>query len=208
MSISQKKKQSDGSTSHVTKDKKDITCFRCKKKGHYMNKCSKANNSNGANNVFSATYLNGNVKATDFYIDSGCSTHLTARKDWMTNIRNPDSPNITVANNNSMSAECAGDIEIATFADNNRFEVKINNILYVPGLTSNLLSVSQLIKSGNEVIFEENSCKIYNKRGLIATAELIDNIYRLKFEPIFKPTVFAAAAVSGETWHRRFGHKL
>ncbi|XP_072391188.1 uncharacterized protein [Diabrotica undecimpunctata] len=114
-------KSSEVSTNHVKnvnkKDKRNITCFRCKQKGHFMNKCPNANN-----NAFSAVFLSRKFKSTDFYIDSGCSTHLTARKDWLRNIRDGSMSNISVANSELLTVECAGDMMITTIVDNKRSE--------------------------------------------------------------------------------------
>ena len=38
----------------------------------------------------------------------------------------------------------------------------INNVLYVPKLDKNLLSVSQMMKNGYSVHFKGNDCKIFN----------------------------------------------
>lgn len=40
-----------------------------------------------------------------------------------------------------------------------KFDIKIYNIQYVPGLTTNILSISQLIKTGNhQKVFNEKGC--------------------------------------------------
>lgn len=42
-------------------------------------------------------------------------------------------------------------------ANKQKFDIKIYNVQYVPGLTINILSISQLIKTGNKV-FNEKGC--------------------------------------------------
>lgn len=203
----------------TTNVRKDIVCYRCKKTGHFMNKCpeilssknSQQNNQKrfnpGGSNAFSAVFLSGEFNNTDWYVDSGASIHLTAKDDWLMNVKKePGLKEIMVANKTKIPVVCEGDIEINTIIDTERHNIVINNVLYVPDLTTNLLSVSQLIKNGNKVIFNEKGCEIYNGYGkLVAKANLLDNVYRLVFE---KPeqSLLAAVAVPGEVWHRRFGH--
>lgn len=66
-----------------------------------------------------------------------------------------------------------------------------------------LLSVSQLIKKGNKVSFNNKRCMINNQRNeLIASADCMDGVYKLnvkQLDCLFTP-------VSGRVWHRRFAH--
>ncbi|KAK9752604.1 methyltransferase (DUF5641) [Popillia japonica] len=128
---------------------------------------------------------------------------------------------ITVANNNKVPVVCTGDIDIKTEVNDKQFDIVIRDALCVPNLTTNLLSVSQLIKKGNRVIFTEKDCQIYNSVGeLIATADLQENVYKLNIEliatadlqenvyklNIIKPETNKCFLATANMWHRRLGH--
>lgn len=149
-------------------------------------------------------FLNGNFNSSEWYIDSGASVHLTPREDWIKNASYEQGREIIVANNEKVQALCSGDVRIITNTNERDYEICVENVLCVPSLTTNLLSVSQLIKKGNSVKFTNNGCYIYNqKHDLIATASLVNGVYKVN---IAKQESLAATVVSGETWHRRLGH--
>jgi len=200
------KEHRGGASSGLKKDLRDVTCFKCKKTGHFMNKCPEVKKNEDSSNAFNAVFLTGNFNNTDWYVDSGCSVHLTSRKDWLENV-NKDVPvkEITVANNTRLAIAGSGDVQITTTIAEEEHSVRVSNVLYVPNLMTNLLSVSQLIKNDNKVIFHKQGCDIYNKSGqLIAQANLVDNVYKLNFKK--SQINLAGLAVSAEVWHRRFGH--
>lgn len=94
-------------------------------------------------------------------------------------------------------------MEITT---NHGFDITVKNVLCVPSLTTNLLSVSELIKNGNSVDFEPNKCLIRNKSGdLVAEADLIDGVYKLSLKNT-KDCLLTPSVADGDTWHRRLGH--
>ena len=73
-----------------------------------------------------------------WYLDSGCSSHMSGRKDWFVNI-NPSMKNmVKFANNNILEDEGIGDVMIIR-KDGKRSV--IFNVLYIPGMKSNLLSL-------------------------------------------------------------------
>lgn len=197
-----KKTWKGGSTSKsLNKDKSNIICFKCKQAGHYMSKCP----NNKLDTGLSAVFTTGKFKNTDWYIDSGASVHLTAKKEWLTNERKPDLLEIMVANKTKIPVECAGDVQIKTVINEETFNVLLNNVQYVPDLTTNLLSVGQLISNGNKVIFDKKGCKIYNTNNvLVGTANLENNVYKLSIEK--QDVSLLAAAITGKVWHQRLGH--
>lgn len=124
--------------------------------------------------------------------------------DWIINkSENSNIQEIVVANKDKIKVLCSGDVNIQTFANNKTYDVTVKNVLCVPELTTNLLSVSQLITNGNNVSFKENCCKIFNNQNeLVAIAYLIDGVYKLETKKVNK----CFLTVDGITWHRRFGH--
>lgn len=136
---------------------KQIKCYRCKKVGHYKNQCTnnENNSSNPKNkermqsNAFSAVFLSGNFSKDEWYIDSGASVYLTANESWVMNAQYEQSKEIVVANSQKVSVLCSGDVNITTTTDNCEYDIIVKNVFCVPTLTTNLLSVSQLMLKGN-----------------------------------------------------------
>lgn len=214
----------NGNKSHnpnVTSAKKEIRCYHCKQIGHYKSNCPvlksnrgnqglKSNNGNQEKaNVFSAVFLGGQIfSKNDWYVDSGASVHLTTNKDWLFDVTSPkDLTEIVVANKSKALVKCTGNLNLTTVVEEKKFDVLVKDVLYVPQVATNLLSVSQLIKNGNKVIFGSDGCKIFNKDALlIGVARLVDNMYKLYTELPKQCFIASGTPVSGETWHRRLGH--
>lgn len=214
-----KKNRSVGNTATIdnaqmSKSKpKVITCYKCKQTGHYRNQCTfskkdlsnKNKNERTDSNAFSAVFLNGEFCKSDWYIDSGASVHLTANEKWLSNVsRDLMIKEIVVANKDKVPVLCSGNVQITTKTRTCEYDITIENVLCVPKLTTNLLSVSQLISKGNKVSFNKDGCQIFNQVGvLVATASLLNGVYKLNM-PEYDST--AAVMVSSEVWHRRLGH--
>lgn len=196
----------------TSKSKKVIKCYKCKQTGHYRNQCTNVDKDSPytnsserkQTNAFSAVFLNGNFSKNDWYIDSGASAHLTANEHWVKNVSNEHSvKEIVVANKEKVPVKCSGDVKITTLTDNCEYDVVVEGVLCVPSLTTNLISVSQLIAKGNRVLFTNDGCQIFNKLNvLVATACLMNGVYKLRMPD----ELLAAVVTSSDIWHRRLGH--
>ena len=91
-----------------------------------------------------------------WYIDSGCSKHMTRDASKFTHISPKNSGHVTYGDNNK--GRILGIIKIGT--NSSTF---IENVLLVDGLKHNLLSVSQLCDKGYLVSFDSHNCVIENK---------------------------------------------
>ena len=84
----------------------------------------------------------------------------------------------------------------------------LENVLYVPGLSCNLISVSQLIDHSNCTIqFTHNMCVIQNRtsRMLIGEGERRDGLYY--FKGILRSTALKVdKGISLDLWHQRLRH--
>ncbi|KAG8239896.1 hypothetical protein J437_LFUL018516, partial [Ladona fulva] len=85
--------------------------------------------------------LSVQIEPTGWYIDSGATSHMTKHKDWLLSHENESvCMNVTVAKNDKLKTAGNGDVLVKLKGDK---EAKvISNVLYVPELSANLLSVS------------------------------------------------------------------
>jgi hypothetical protein len=83
----------------------------------------------------------------------------------------------------------------------------INDVLYVPGLTKNLISVGVLEDHGHKVLFMEKKAHLWLKDTDLSSAIVIGH----KEGGLYKVPELAQALVHStvntcELWHRRFDH--
>ena len=101
--------------------------------------------------------LHTSTSRDEWYIDSGGSKHMTPH-DLLENKKIASDDKVTAANGAKISITGVGDGKF-TFGNGN---VKIGGIMHVPDLAVNLLSVSQIVKNGNKVVFDSDGCTIFN----------------------------------------------
>ncbi|KAL0839196.1 hypothetical protein ABMA28_017164 [Loxostege sticticalis] len=81
-------------------------------------------------------------------IEVHTSMHMTMHRDWLTDITASPVPSIRIANNKELKVECCGNVCIKVKAhDGNTDLIQVRNVLFVPELKTNLLSVSKIIQN-------------------------------------------------------------
>lgn len=109
---------------------------------------------------------------------------------------------VTTENEEKMEVSGAGHTAIKL--NNNLIDVK--NMLHVPDLSTNLLSVSQAVELINSVVFDEKGCSIFNKdKKCIVNVKLIDGIYNLQGENAMC-MLSRSSNDNAMTWHRCLSH--
>ena len=89
-----------------------------------------------------------------WYIDSGCSKHMTRNKDKFMSISKSKTGNVTFGNDELGKIKGKGMVSLSNG------QGKAQDVLLVDGLKHNLLSVSQMCDRGCEVVFTSKDCKI------------------------------------------------
>lgn len=198
--------------------KTTITCYSCKQKGHKSFECPEKKRANSSNKVpnskdrskalfaFGARFLSGKFDANSWYIDSGATRHMTMHEDWITGHRKYGNTNIRAANNEVMNVSCSGDVNFNVKLNGKICEVQMKEVLCVPRLTTNLLSVSEITNKGNTVIFYPDKCLIRDMhKNVVATASVVDGLYKLDSD-LNAALVAIGAKNTMELWHRRCAH--
>ncbi|XP_019263915.1 PREDICTED: uncharacterized protein LOC109241607 [Nicotiana attenuata] len=111
--------------------------------------------------LFVATILS--TKKSDFWlIDSGCTNHMTYDRNLFKEFTSIGNKKVRIENSDYILAKRKGTVAIPT----NSGTKKISDVLYVPDIDQNLLSVGQLIEKGFKVSFEDKYYFIYDATGL------------------------------------------
>ncbi|KAJ6642522.1 Thymus-specific serine protease [Pseudolycoriella hygida] len=141
----------------------------------------------------------------EWFLDSATSFHMSPRADWMKNPLNKPIDHIVAANNEKLKVKAAGVVEVNVSIDGVENEISIRNVLHVPDLSSNLLSISQLCQKGHTVIFRNEGCQIFDAgMNLTATGRHVNNMFLLNVSN--NCCLFTADVSEMLLWHRRLGH--
>lgn len=95
-----------------------------------------------------------------WYMDTGCSNHMTNNKDWLINFDPSKKNRIRLVDERTMSAEGMGDIMVVR--EDGKTMV-IENVWYVPGMKCNLMSVGQLLEIGFSVSMCDGKMELFDQ---------------------------------------------
>ena len=120
-------------------------------------------------------YVEG--KENQWYIDSGCSKHMTGDKEKLHSYNALEKEKSVSFGNNTLTViKGKGSVFL-------KEKFKAGNVMYVDGLKHNLLSVSQMCDQGNEVVFRSNGCVVLELdtgETMIKGTRTSNNLYILK----------------------------
>ncbi|GJU16834.1 retrovirus-related pol polyprotein from transposon TNT 1-94 [Tanacetum coccineum] len=112
------------------------------------------------------------VQIVLWYLDSGCSKHMTGDRSQLTNFVNKFLGTVKFGNDHVAKILGYGDYQIGN--------VTISRVYYVEGLGHNLFSVRQFCDSNLKVAFRQHTCFIHNLEGVdLLTGPRGNNLYTL-----------------------------
>lgn len=139
----------------------------------------------------------GDVDQGEWYFDSGATTHM-AKPGWNLHGKQEISCQVSTANKTSMMARVKGVISL----DCVEGPVDVQEVLEVPDLAANLLSVSKICSKGFTVKFTASGCTVLDENGQVfASGTAEGGLYRLNRQV---QNAFLSSEL--EVWHRRLGH--
>ncbi|KAK3043884.1 hypothetical protein RJ639_000583 [Escallonia herrerae] len=154
---------------HLAKDcwfKGKPRCHNCGGFGHVKKDCRATNNQQAKcaeergdeENLFYACQSIMEHKNDVWFLDSGCSNHMVADKNVFLDMDNTFKSHMKMGNGALVEAKGKGTIGVQT-NEGSRF---IRDVLLVPELDQNLLSVGQLLGHGYKLDFVGDGCIIYD----------------------------------------------
>ncbi|GJU50606.1 putative ribonuclease H-like domain-containing protein [Tanacetum coccineum] len=143
------------------------------------------------------------VQIVLWYLDSGCSKHMTGDRSQLTNFISKFLGTVKFGNDQVAKIMGYGDYQIGN--------VTISRVYYVEGLGHNLFSVGQFCDSNLEVAFRQHTCFIRNLEGVdLLTGSRGDNLYTLSLGNMMASSPICLLSKASKTkswlWHRRLSH--
>jgi hypothetical protein len=157
--------------------------------------------------VFFSTLLGSMTPGEDTWlIDSGASKHMTGQKDILSSlIENKFPQKVSLGDDYQYSIKGMGE---STYKLDLGTPMRMKDVLYVPGLTKNLLSTSALNKKCFRVSFIDGEVLMWPKGKTIEDSVVIitkeGGLYKLKGHSDVALTHSTESPC--ELWHRRLDH--
>ncbi|GJV61249.1 retrovirus-related pol polyprotein from transposon TNT 1-94 [Tanacetum coccineum] len=143
------------------------------------------------------------VQIVLWYLDSGCSKHITGDRSQLTNFISKFLGTVKFGNDQVAKIMGYGDYQIGN--------VTILRVYYVKGLGHNLIFVGQFCDFNLEVAFRQHTCFILNLEGVdLLMGSRGDNLYTLSLGNMMASSPICLLSKSSKTkswlWHRRLSH--
>ena len=217
------------------KQAKQIKCFHCGKLGHMKKDCygfkrqqqhqeQKGKGSGGydvpkdphssaaaSKNFAFQTTTRGHLPADQtWYVDSGATKHMCSNQDAFSKLMLITPEPVYMGNNAIVEAVGVGEVPVTMVVEGEELKGHLTNVLYVPELATNLVSVKQIVAKGMQVNFAKNRCNIISAEGkVLGKAQLDGKLYKLQTAETtghIAASAISSPALEAKRWHERFGH--
>ncbi|GJR87197.1 retrovirus-related pol polyprotein from transposon TNT 1-94 [Tanacetum coccineum] len=143
------------------------------------------------------------VQIVLWYLDSGCSKHMTGDRSQLTNFVHKFLGTVKFGNDQVAKIMGYGDYQIGN--------ITISRVYYVEGLGHNLFSVGQFCDSDLEVAFRKHTCFVRNLEGVdLLSGSRGTNLYSLSIGDMMASSPICLLSKATKTkswlWHRRLSH--
>lgn len=144
------------------------------------------------------------VTPETWVLDTGCSFHMTGRRDWLLNFRETSSGKVKMGNDTYSDVKGMGDVKLL---NEDGTTVLLTQVRYVPEMSKNLISLGTLEDKGCWFESRNGVMKIIKGGDTVLTGRKLNTLYFLQATSLVGE-VHATDGMNDETslWHSRLGH--
>lgn len=182
-------------------------CHYCGKFGHFKRECRKriADEEKERPTKEAAWMTAGGQITDEWFLDSGATSHMVRDKRVMVDVHEIQTEELTVADGTQIKGMARGSVNIKLVST--RSYVQLRDVLWVPGLQQNLLSVKRITETGNAVIFRNGVAEVRDTNGMVvARAVACGRLYKMDVEVCNGRALAVKEGTQTELWHARLGH--
>jgi len=141
----------------------------------------------------------------EWYLDTGCSNHMTGKKSWFSELDDSINRKIRFADN---SIVCATDIGKVLIHRKDGKKACITHVLYVPNMRSNLISIGQLLQKGYTMKVEAQTMKVFDSKNRLILKALLSKqrTFKINISVIEDKCLLSEVKSENWLWHQRYGH--
>ena len=182
-------------------------CHYCQERGHFARDCPKKNPKNDGSNYKNkksanivehekkdaeeevinqeALFTSNNNSNPGWIIDSGATQHMTYEWSRLVNYVEFKRPcKVNLGDDRTIFAFGKGTYNlVADLGNGSTQNIALKEVLYLPDLKKNLLSVQTMTKLNASIQFDGTECKIMRNSKLLATGKINEKLYMLMIIP-------------------------
>jgi hypothetical protein len=127
--------------------------------------------------------LSSRTTTTDaWYIDSGASRHMKTIREHLIDLTQCGDAEVLLGDDQEVKVVGCGTIP---FRRESLSPMTLTEVLYVPGLKKNLVSVSTIEEKGYEVFFYDGKVLLFSKGSSISSAKVIGTRHERLYKFLF-----------------------
>lgn len=209
---------------NIQKLKQKTKCGFCKQTGHWWRECPdrKGNKSGKSREQPSGAKRNAEALICDFSLlieefeddqetwlaDSGASAHMCFHPEWFTSLKPIENDIVVrVADNKILKPVNIGDINIKAYVNGEWKKKILTDVLYIPELRRNLLSVGKITGKGFTMVAKHDKCEFLNEEGELSCMGIKQgNMFKMMIKIDSHYDCNSVTLGTLKLWHERLGH--
>ena len=163
--------------------------------------------SSSSDDVLVAFHALSASSSSNWIVDSGATCHMCNNGQMFTKIKTfKKTQEVTLGDRFILDTTGEGIVKVRMkLSDGSIRKCNLHNVLLVPKLAYNLLSVLKAAEAGKTTKFDKDGCQIINNdKKVIAVAKRVGNLYYLEYKR--NQSINVAVQSKERLWHRWYGH--